>query len=416
MWLGSGTTANVGMILYSVGDYTEPIYFNNMHSDKRLFARGSVNTFYVNLPSELKDLFKIKIWHDNFGEDPSWFIKDVVITDEDEEERSYFLIDRWLAVNKGNHNISAEFLLTEEKEVKKFKNRFYSRAAKQFTNAHLWLSVFTRNIHSPFTRCQRLACCFLVLMATMVTNAMFYQFGSSPTDLFLVGPFKVSVRGIKTSIQSCLIVLPISVFVVLIFENVKQTQTDDEEEEKFLIDKKKVKGFIPKTCVYLAWFLCISGAAVCSAFTVFYSLMWGAEIANQWLASIMMSFIQDVLFMQPIKIIILVSLLAMIIKKPVDHHKEVHISEKRDFVACRKVEIPSTEELAIARDIETKKSVMKRVIMEYVLYLMFIFLLFIVCYGNRDTNRFMVTNSLKSMIPKFEKVRLQEEIVPSSKL
>lgn len=410
MWLGSGTTANVGMILYGVGDYSEPIYFNNMHSDKKLFARGSVNTFYVNLPLELNDLFKIKIWHDNFGEDPTWFIKDVVITDENEEERWYFLIDRWLAVNKDDHNISAEFFLTEEKEVKRFKNRFYSRAAKQFTNAHLWLSVFTRNVHSPFTRCQRLACCFLVLMATMVTNAMFYQFGSKPADVFLVGPFQVSVRGIIKSIQSCLIVLPISILVVLIFENVKQPQSDNDGKENYLIVEKKVKGFIPEPFLFFAWFLCLGGAAVCSTFTVFYSLMWGAEIANQWLASIMMSFIQDVLLMQPIKIIILVYLLAMIIKKPIDHHKEVHTTEKRDFVSCSKVEVPPTEELEIARDIATKTSAMKRVIMEYLLYLLFILLLFIVCYGNRDTNRFMVTNSIKSMIPKFEKVRFTSKL------
>jgi hypothetical protein len=403
VWLGSGTTANAGMTLYGVEDHSKPIYFNNIYTDKRLFARGSVNTFFINLPSQLGDLFKIMIWHDNFGSNPSWFIKDVVVSDEDDEDRWYFLVDRWLAVNKGDHNISADIFLTEEKEVKKFKNRFYSRAAKQFTNAHLWLSVFTRNVHSPFTRCQRLSCCFLVFMATMVTNAMFYQFGSKPTDIFLVGPFEVSLRGIKTSMQSCFIVLPISVLVVLIFENVKQKQSDVNENDSLLIEKK-VKGFIPRPLVIVAWFLCISGAAVSSTFTIFYSLMWGAEIANQWLVSIMISFIQDVLFIQPIKIVVLVSLLAMIIKKPIDNHKEVSIPEKRDFVPCRKVEMPPEEDLAIARDNATKKSAMKRVLIEYILYLLFVMLLLIVCYGNRDTNRFMVTNSLQSIAPNFNKV------------
>ena len=381
------------------------LHFNNTDPDKKLFSRGSVNTYFVRLPETLKNIFKLTIWHDNAGSNPSWCLQDVIISEEDGSRQWSFLANRWLAVDKEDHCISADVFVTEENELKNFKNRLYTRAAKQFTNAHLWLSLFTKSVHSPFTRCQRLSCCLLILMATMVSNAMFYQFGAKSSGIVHIGPLQVSLKGVITGIQSSLIVVPVSVLTVLIFDNVKQKQASAvcDENETILVEEK-VKGCVPWPFVFVAWFLCISGAAVSSMFTIFYSLMWGADTANQWLASIMVSFLQDIFLTQPVKIIVLVSLLAFIIKKPINNHDDVIISKNQQLNVHEPVEMPSEEKVTEARIFAESKAASKNFLMELGTYLPFVVLLFFVCYGNRDSKRFQLTNALRKIAPNFDQV------------
>ncbi|KAK3715213.1 hypothetical protein QZH41_018320, partial [Actinostola sp. cb2023] len=401
LWLGSGTTASVGLIIHGI-DQSIPIYFKNNDHNKQLFARGSVNTYWVTVSEDIGEVFKLRIWHNNAGNNPSWFVNDIVINDESESSQWVFLVNRWLAVDKGG--ITTDVMLTEEYESKNLKNRFFSRALKQFTNSHLWLSIFTKSVHSPFTRCQRLSCCFLVLTSTMVTNAMFYRLVSGTSGTFRIGPFEMNLRSVNIGIQSALITLPINVVVAFIFEKVKSKKT--AVDGGMVLEEENVQGFIPRACIPVAWILCICGAMASSLFTFFYSLMWGADIANQWLLSIMISFTQDVLVNQPIKIVILVSLLAMIIKKPIDNRQEVTVSVKRDSLACHAIEIPLEDNLAKARDIKAAKSTSKRFLLEITFYVVFAVLVFIVCYGNVDNERFRQTNSLKTMGDGFYKVRI----------
>lgn len=399
VWLGAGTTASVALILHGVED-SLPIYLNNTDPNKQLFARGSVNTYWITLSENIGDIFKIKIWHNNAGTDPSWFLYDIVIDEEDSESSWYFLVNKWLAVDKGG--VIADTIVTEEKEQKKLKNRFLSRAAKQFSNAHLWLSIFTKSVHSPFTRCQRLTCCFLVLTSTMITNAMFYRFGSEPTETFLIGPFKASLTSIKTGIQSSLIVLPINVFVALIFEKVKSKRTIIDG--RVVLHEEDSQGFIPRSLIPVAWFLCVSGCLVSSIFTIFYSLMWGSTIANQWLLSTVISFTQDVIVNQPIKIAVLVSLLAMIIKKPIDSRQGVTLSVKRDNVDGHAIEIPLENSLSKARAQLAAILTAKNFLMEIVFYGVFVMLVFVVCYGNINKERFHQTTSIKLIADNFHEV------------
>ena len=46
---------------------------------------------------ELGKLSKIRIWHDNSGFAPAWFLDKVIITDVETNEKTFFLCGRWLA-------------------------------------------------------------------------------------------------------------------------------------------------------------------------------------------------------------------------------------------------------------------------------------------------------------------------------
>ncbi|EDO41253.1 predicted protein, partial [Nematostella vectensis] len=174
MWKGSGTTANVGLVMYGESSYTDTISLNDTTINKTFFARGSTNTFYLYLPKNLGPVYKIRIWHDNEGRNPAWFLREVTITDVSKNMQWHFLCNKWLALEKGDGEIETEISAAEKKEIQSFKNVFHSRVSRSLADSHLWASVFMRPPQTVFTRVQRLSCCLSILFATMVTNAMFY--------------------------------------------------------------------------------------------------------------------------------------------------------------------------------------------------------------------------------------------------
>ena len=67
--------------------------------------------------------------------------------------------------------------------------------------------------------------------------------------------------------------------------------------------KKKKKPFmLPWWCVYVAWVLVALTVTLSAFFTILYSFEWGGNKSSAWLTSFFLSFIQSVLFIQPIKV------------------------------------------------------------------------------------------------------------------
>lgn len=405
MWRNQGTTAHVGIVLYGEEGCSGPISLSDSNARKTLFARGSVNSFTLALPNSLGRLFKILIWHDNRGESPAWFLQQVEIEDSSTGDTWHFLAKRWLALEKGSGEIEFEINAADKNELSKFKNLFVFRTARSLGDGHLWLSVLTRPPHVAFTRCQRLSCCLSVLFTAMVTNAMFYNFGAAPKDSFQVGPLKMSWTQIKIGIQSSLVAIPVNVLVVMIFRNVKQKSRENvfdiraEETE----EKEKVPGCLPHFFVYIGWILCILTSLTAAAFIVFYSMMWGKDTSNQWLTSITVSFVQDVFVSQPVKVILLASLLSLILRKPPEREKVYGVTYQKEDHANKMVTgPPQGDELEKARNFRAKVQGMYKVLAEITFFLIFVLLLMIVCYGNRSHARYLLTNSTEEAFVNFK--------------
>ena len=130
MWRGYGTTANVGIIIYGEDDKTDEIILTDKNLNKDFFARGSVNNFTITVPKSLGELLKIKIWHDNSGDNPGWFFHQILVVDVETAQQTHFLANRWLAVEKGDGKIELEIPKAEKKDLSGFRNLFYSRTAK----------------------------------------------------------------------------------------------------------------------------------------------------------------------------------------------------------------------------------------------------------------------------------------------
>lgn len=313
--------------------------------------------------------------------------------------RYLFIAFRWIAVEKEDGKLDLELQVASKKEISGFKNLFYARTATKLGEKHLWLSLFTRPPHNPFTRAQRLACCISILFAAMVTNAMFYNFGTQPGDTVQVGPLKVSLTQIKIGIQSSIIAIPVNVLVVTIFRQLKAKDAGKPEREG-----GKSHGCLPHWFLFVGWFICTTATLASAAFVVFYSLMWGAETSNEWLVSVMVSFFQDAIVMQPVKVLLVASILSILVKKPPEQEKVMGDNVQRN--AAGEVITPDQAELERARKFRSSLVQVGRKVVEFVLFGIFITLMMVVCYGNRGVERFMVTQSMDDLFQTFRKVRV----------
>lgn len=94
MWRANGTTANVGLAIHGSDGNTEDITLTDSQSEKIFFSRGSINNFTLSLPEALGSLEKIRIWHDNSGDNPSWFLTQVLIVNMSTGEKAHFVANR----------------------------------------------------------------------------------------------------------------------------------------------------------------------------------------------------------------------------------------------------------------------------------------------------------------------------------
>ena len=99
-------------------------------------------------------------------------------------------------------------------------------------------------------------------------------------------------------------------------------QERKEEIEKKNKKKKKKKKLLPYWFLYIAWVICFLTCFVTSFFCVLYGLQFGKEKSAQWISSMLISFFQDVLISQPIKILGIALIIAIIIKKPAEEEDE----------------------------------------------------------------------------------------------
>lgn len=86
---GSATTAHVGCEIFGERENSGPCYL--LDSNRPLFRRGDLNVFIISLPKSLEVIRGVRIWHDNSGKSPSWFLNRAMLRDSQTGEKWIFL-------------------------------------------------------------------------------------------------------------------------------------------------------------------------------------------------------------------------------------------------------------------------------------------------------------------------------------
>ena len=400
IWRNAGTTAKVAIEMHGDEGSTGIIQLSNEAGlDDSLFYRGSSVVFVLDVGTPLGFVNKVRIGHDNSGLRPSWFLEDVVIMDKQMQRSWTFSNSQWLALERGDGRI--ERLLELSVNEAAFKNDLSKRWWRGLTEKHIWVSVFAKPPSNPVSRVQRASCCLSILLSAMLANAMFYELKGKSAQVIQVGPLKCSWKQVIIGIQSTLIVAPINILIVFLFK--KGSLKTNEQPECF--------GH--KLFVYIAWFLCFCTCVVSAKFSISYSLGWGKSISEQWLSSMLISFAQSVAVNEPAKVFFAAVFLETIIRFKRckrDGFSAVGaavVGETAEHV-CSKgriwtMDISEVEEM---RRKQAKKQNMLHFYMELIVYCLFVFILMVVCYGNRNDHRYLMTKSTRDGLPQFHKVSL----------
>ncbi|NXB82684.1 PK1L2 protein, partial [Donacobius atricapilla] len=228
---GAATTSKVTLTLYGQDGESEPHYLHD--PDTPVFERGGVDVFLLCTFFPLGELQSIRLWHDNSGNSPSWYVNRVIVHDLAWDQKWYFLCNSWLAIDIGECVLDKVFPVATEQDMKQFSNLFFMRTSKGFQDGHIWYSVFSRSPRSSFTRAQRVSCCFSLLLCTMLTSIMFWGVPKDPAEQKMdLGKIEFTWQEVMIGFESSLLMFPINLLIVQIFRNTRPRPAQQGREKK----------------------------------------------------------------------------------------------------------------------------------------------------------------------------------------
>ncbi|NXV76576.1 PK1L2 protein, partial [Atlantisia rogersi] len=228
---GAATTSKVTLTLYGLEGESEPHHLTD--PDTPVFERGGADVFLLCTFFPLGELQSIRLWHDNSGDSPSWYVNRVLVHDLAWDQKWYFLCNSWLSIDIGECILDKVFPVATEQDMKQFSNLFYMKTSKGFQDGHIWYSVFSRSPRSSFTRAQRVSCCFSLLLCTMLTSIMFWGVPKDPAEQKMdLGKIEFTWQEVMIGFESSLLMFPINLLIVQIFRNVKSRPATQGREKR----------------------------------------------------------------------------------------------------------------------------------------------------------------------------------------
>ncbi|XP_027146940.1 polycystic kidney disease protein 1-like 2 [Larimichthys crocea] len=221
---GASTSSQVTITLLGSEGNSEPHHLTD--PKKCVFERGAVDMFLLTAPYSMGDLQGIRLWHNNSGSHPDWYVGNVMVQDLQTEQKWHFLCNSWLAIDMGDCSLDKVFSVSTEMDLKRFSNLFFMKTTKDFHDGHLWYSVISRPPSSTFTCVQRVSCCFSLLLCTMLTSIMFYGIPADPSEQTMdLGQFEFTWQQFMIGVQSSLIMFPVNILIVSVFRNTRPWET-----------------------------------------------------------------------------------------------------------------------------------------------------------------------------------------------
>uniref|UniRef100_A0A3P8P2S4 Polycystic kidney disease 1 like 2a n=1 Tax=Astatotilapia calliptera TaxID=8154 RepID=A0A3P8P2S4_ASTCA len=160
---------------------------------------------------------------------------------------------------------------------------------------------------------------------------------------------------------------------------------------------------LPWWFIFFGWLLVIATSVVSGYFTMLYGLKFGKPRSISWLVSMVISFFQSVLLIQPLKVLCFAIFFALVIKK-VDEEDFQNVQFERNhrnigeqmFVRYGSVYEPpplaDVEKMRRNRMLEQKAFAL---IKEILIYMGFLWMLLLVAHGQRDPNAFYLNTHIK---------------------
>lgn len=186
---------------------------------------------------------------------------------------------------------------------------------------------------------------------------------------------------------------------------------DDESD----FDRKKAKKrfLFPHWCIYIAYILVAISSLTSGLFCMLYGFTFGKEKSTKWLTSMLVSFFQSVIVIQPFKVLLIAAFFALIIKDPNKEDEQESapdpaLSTDEEFIGTdaerepRKLGLqskpPNAKKLEAARKLRLKQCEMKAIIKEIIAHFLVVCVVLTVAYGNHDSRSFAMSNEIRNVL------------------
>ncbi|KAK3090920.1 hypothetical protein FSP39_015723 [Pinctada imbricata] len=434
----AGTKSRIGFIV--AGDDYDSGVRELYDGVREEFPTASVHHFLMATSFPLGELHYVYIFHDNSGEGAysSWYLNRLDIEDLQERTRYVFLCGQWLSLDDEDSSVDAILPVCGKENVTTFQNMFYLNTKENLADNHMWVSIFYRPTSSNFTRCQRISCLLLFIMLTMIGNAIYFrpEDDFQPTSVVRVGPLQFSWRTVYISLASTLIATPAVLFSIILFKKAKprKISTDvkdkslkyavpvlDNMMDKWLKESKELEqtlvakgyfgmevAFLPWWFIIIAWIIAIGGSITAAFFIMLYSMQWGKQKTELWLSQFALSFFQSIFIVDPLKVIVLAAVFAMILTqlekfRPSGLKRDIILKNYRQrFGKESSIRIPvpplSNDMLERARQDRMREVKMVQAIKEIIITVIFLWIIFSISYSNRDHRSYLIHRAVENQI------------------
>ncbi|KAM9305451.1 polycystin-1 [Gastrophryne carolinensis] len=218
----SGTTAHVGISLYGVDHKS-----GHRHLDgENAFHRNSVDIFQIATEKSLGNVWKIRLWHDNKGLSPSWYVQHVIIRDLQSSKNYFFLVNDWLSVGQeeSGRRVEKEIFVASETELKRFSRIFKAEFQRGISEKHIWLSMWDRPPRSRFPRVQRATCCAVLIFLFLCANAVWYGVVGDRNhgEVAVSQMVPLNVDSVAVGLVTSIVVYPIYLFILFLFRRARR--------------------------------------------------------------------------------------------------------------------------------------------------------------------------------------------------
>ncbi|XP_023395775.2 polycystin family receptor for egg jelly [Loxodonta africana] len=205
---GSGTRADVFVQLMGTEGNSDVHCLS--HPYYTTLYRGSINTFLLTTKSDLGDIHSIRVWHNNEGKKPSWYLSRIKVENLFTRSIWLFMCRKWLSVDT---SLDRKFRVTHSDEPLNRMDFFFINTTYELGRSHMWFSVFAGVIAKPVNRLQKLSCCLAVLLSSLLCNIMFFNANRQET----VSKRLYYLRLMMIGIESALITVPVQLLLIFLF-------------------------------------------------------------------------------------------------------------------------------------------------------------------------------------------------------
>ncbi|KFV42360.1 Polycystic kidney disease and receptor for egg jelly-related protein, partial [Tyto alba] len=209
---GAGTKADV--FLQLIGQNGTSDVHCLQHPHFLSFQQGSIDCFLLTTKKDLGDICSFRVWHNNKGPSPSWFLSRAKVENMSTRKTWFFICRKWLSLDKGDHLLERTFSVTNPKTPLPRIDYFLINLASSLIKGHLWFSIFAHVLTGTFSRLQRLSSCLAILLLNLLVNIMFFNAAKNEESSVHLR----YLRSITVGIECALINIPVEMIIIALFK------------------------------------------------------------------------------------------------------------------------------------------------------------------------------------------------------